>query len=245
MKQFNKLSRRLTVQRNTIMTEQGKIQRDFYILISGEALVYKRNQSGERFLISEIEPNSVFGEVGFLLGEPRTADIITKSACEFIQIQFDEVFFNSMIKKEIAESLQKRFWMLHALNKSKYFRDLPDDVFDSLIFAGNTVTVPSNHIIFKEGELGAICYFIIQGSAVFLQGGKVINVLGQGDCFGEIALFYSQGVRTASAVAQRECILAMIDRDTLYRTLGNNILLGKELQLIAEARLRKDQERTS
>jgi len=61
-----------------IVTRQGAVADWLYILVSGEAEVWLEQQ-GEKRLLSTLPAGSVFGEMGLMTGEPRTATVIAKT----------------------------------------------------------------------------------------------------------------------------------------------------------------------
>jgi CRP/FNR family transcriptional regulator, cyclic AMP receptor protein len=65
--------------------------------------------------------------------------------------------------------------------------------------------------IFKEGDIGTDMFVVLKGNIdITLQGIKV-NQITVGDIFGEMALV-RDAVRKATAVAQTDCKLAIVDR---------------------------------
>ena len=67
-------------------------------------------------------------------------------------------------------------------------------------------TFPQGAIVTREGERGprVLAFFVIaQGSAAVIVGGEVKALLGPGDHFGEIGLFYDQP-RTARVTAETD-----------------------------------------
>jgi len=76
-----------------------------------------------------------------------------------------------------------------------------------------------------------------------MQNGKNINVLAAGDAFGEMSLFINQGIRTATAKAQTECIVLEISSQDFYALMAENLFLAKEIEKLAYSRLRNDQNR--
>src|SRR4029453_3904414 len=76
--------------------------------------------------------------------------------------------------------------------------------------------VPPGHILFQQGDAGDGLYGILAGRVAFTVdsvNGKelILNVLGPGEFFGEIALLDGKG-RTAGAVARDACQLLFIGR---------------------------------
>lgn len=222
--------------------QSGERDRDLYILLSGRAGIYRVMDMQRRLLVASLQSGGLFGESGFLLNQPRTADVITQTACEVLRIRHLPEF-DRLIKTEKAQSLQQRFWILQALQSSELFKKLPGDSLDSLIFSGRLVRASAHQCLFHEGQLANTCYIVIQGSVVISQNRRNINVMNQGACFGEISLLMSGGVRTASATAQKETLLLEIQQQNFYRVLSQNIFLAREIEVLATQRLSADQAR--
>ncbi|MEZ0391995.1 MAG: cyclic nucleotide-binding domain-containing protein [Pseudobdellovibrionaceae bacterium] len=225
--------------------QQGQVQRSLFVLLKGQASIIKRGNYPKPRRVATLSEGSVFGEVGFFLGEPRTADVISEGQCQVVRLKYLPEVFDPLIQKDSARQLHKRLWVIHALLKSEIFRGIPDDCFDALVFAGQIRTVPQNEVICREGDLGEHCYIIVQGSLVVTKEGQPVRVLGQGDCFGEMALMVSQGRRTATVRAQTEAIVLEIPYESFYRLLSQNLLLAVEFEKVAWQRFRKDRERES
>ncbi|HRO67636.1 MAG TPA: cyclic nucleotide-binding domain-containing protein, partial [Pseudobdellovibrionaceae bacterium] len=97
-------------------------------------------------------------------------------------------------------------------------------------------------VICKEGDQGDSCFVIIQGSVTVSKGPKTIGVLGPGEAFGEIALFFTQGTRTATVMAQRNTSVLEIKAKDFYGMLSENLLLAAEFEKLALARSEKLQQ---
>nr|BFD62588.1 hypothetical protein BdHM001_12690 [Bdellovibrio sp. HM001] len=222
--------------------QTGKNDRDLFILLKGQAGIYRVMDAQHRQLIAALEPGALFGESGFLLNQPRTADVITLAPSEILRVRHLPEF-DQLIKTEKAQTLQHRFWILQALQSSPVFKKLPGDCLDSLIFSGRLVKAPAHQRLFNEGQAANTCYIVVQGSVVISQQGRNINVMGQGACFGEISLLMSGGQRTASATTQQETVLLEIQQKDFYRVLSQNLFLAKEIETLAVQRLQADQQR--
>ncbi|MBV2169967.1 MAG: cyclic nucleotide-binding domain-containing protein [Bdellovibrio sp.] len=224
------------------ITQAGKKERDLYILLKGQAAIYRVLDEKRRQRIATLGPGAIFGETGFLLNLPRTADVITTQASEILRVPHLPEF-DSLIKSDKAQSLQHRFWVLQALASSPFFKDLPNESLDSLIFTGKLCQAPAHQVLFQEGQPGNTCYILIQGNVVVSQKGKNINVLAQGSCFGEISLLVSGGQRTATITTQQNSILLEIHQNDFYRVLSQNIFLAKDIESLAAQRLENDANR--
>jgi CRP/FNR family cyclic AMP-dependent transcriptional regulator len=109
---------------------------------------------------------------------------------------------------------------------------------------------PPNTTLFSEGDAGQEVYLILKGAVrvlgnVDLDDARHIRPgfgdLGQGEVFGELALFDNQP-RSASVVTVKECDLAVIDGEKLMQFLDSHPDVGfpliKDLILILVRRLR-------
>lgn len=224
-----------TVPEQTRICKTGDKSRELFTLLEGKIAVYRDLGGGRRQMLSTIPKNGVFGEGGFLLNRPRAADVITLEKSSVLVIQHVPEF-DQFIQSGKAETLQKRFWVLHSLLSSELFSQLPIETLDSLVFSGKINVVHEGTVITREGEPGKSFYIILQGSVAFTQNGKSLRALGQGGIFGEVALLVSGGIRTATAQAQRECLLVEIEMTEFYEILSKHLFLAKELEEIAWTR---------
>ncbi|MNK52432.1 cAMP-activated global transcriptional regulator CRP [compost metagenome] len=235
-------SERLQVPANTRVVQAGATDRDLFILLQGQASMYKPVGQGQRQMIMTLGAGSLFGERGFLLAQARNADVVTTQPSEILRVRHLPEF-DSFIRGDKAQALHHRFWVLQALLSSPFFKDIPTDTLDSLIFTGQLRQAPANMVLFQEGQPGNTCYILIQGNVMISQKGKTINVLNQGSCFGEISLLMSGGQRTATVSTQRDSILLEIQQNAFYKMLGQNLILAKELEALAASRLQNDTRR--
>src|SRR5882724_6291744 len=85
--------------------------------------------------------------------------------------------------------------------------------------------VPAGRFLFQQGDAGDGLYGILAGRVAFTVDsvdGKelILNVLGPGEFFGEIALLDGKG-RTATAVARDACQLLFIGRQEFMAFFGD------------------------
>lgn len=234
-------SKVIIVPKNTRLIKSGTNNRDLFILLEGEAYIYK-TQNNLRYYLGTLTSGAIFGELGFLLGQLRSADIITQKESRILFIEYIQKY-EALLNTEKAEALQIRIWVIHALLNSEIFKYLPAEYFDMLIFSGNIHKISANQTLFKEGDKGVSLFIVIQGSIAIYKNKKNINVVNQGGCLGEVALFVTGGKRTATAYTQSETLVMEIPQQLIYKLLGQNILLAKELEQLALTRIQMDQAR--
>lgn len=221
--------------------QEGSTQRSLLVLLSGQASVYKRNDSGQLNKVVVLTEGSLFGEAAFFFGTERSATVIADRDCQVLVIKYVPQVYDNLIKKDKARQLQSRIWTIHALLKAETFRSLPQDCFDALIFAGELRSFKPKTVICKQGEVGETCYVIIQGAVDVVKDLKFVSRLEQGDCFGELALMINQGIRTASIHTASEGIVLEIHRTQFYKMLSENLLLACEFEKMAVERTLKNQ----
>ena len=97
------------------------------------------------------------------------------------------------------------------------------------------VTFSAGEVILREGEPGDHMYVVMEGDLSILISGTVIATASPGDIVGEMALINSE-TRTATVVADTNCVLADIDRssfDSLLKYVPDftmhvmNVLAGR------------------
>jgi len=77
-------------------------------------------------------------------------------------------------------------------------------------------TYASGRCIFKEGESGKTRYVVMSGEVELRIKGKSVETVRKGGVLGEIALLKG-GARSATAVAQGECVLKPISQRQFSR----------------------------
>lgn len=225
-----------------IICKENTDERDLFYLYSGQVGVFKSIDGKKRF-VSLLNEGTVFGETGFFLGHKRTADLIALKDTRVVQIRFRSEFMSNVLNQEKAQNIIQRFWVQHALVNSEIFKKLPADCFDSLASIGEIKKIKNQTTMFSQNDIGDRAYCVIQGTLAVIKDDKHIQTLNQGAFFGELALIVSGGRRTATVVCTSDVVVLEVPQTQFYQLLAANLYLAKEIQTIAEERMRRDQER--
>ncbi|CAD8126890.1 unnamed protein product [Paramecium sonneborni] len=114
--------------------------------------------------------------------------------------------------------LVQRLKFLSQYSDKPYYNDLCRNLY--------VKTFQQRKTIFKQGDTGTCFYVILSGivkiyadeptifPGYFKQ--REVAVLGKGNCFGEIALFFGSQ-RTATVIAESDCDLLMLDREVFQK----------------------------
>jgi serine/threonine protein kinase len=105
------------------------------------------------------------------------------------------------------------------LRKLSFFSGFPDAQLWEAVRAARWREETASTVIFEEGSVGAAVYIIISGEAIVTRGGAMLNTIGAGECFGEIAFIdESWPVRSATVVAHSPVVLMEMDAETLRQS---------------------------
>lgn len=222
-----------------ICKKDDVFSRSLYILLEGEAAIYGQGEHTKRF-VSLLKPNNVFGEMGFFLGMPRTADIVAVRHSKVLIISGSSDFIEKNLNMDKAEHLVHRFWIQQALLNSEIFKSIPSESLDELTFGGQIIRILENQILFNENDMTNGAYIVVQGQLSVSIGNKVVAKISQGQMIGEISLFKTQGKRTATIMADKDSVLMHIALQKFYYLMSQNLYLAKTLQELSQARFEKN-----
>jgi MFS family permease len=125
------------------------------------------------------------------------------------------------------------------LRQQPVFESLPMPVLDNLGGRMLAAEYRAGDVIMAEGDEGDRYVLIVDGQVTFSQRGTVINSLGNGAAFGEIALV--RGIRrTATAVAATTVHARTLDRDSFLSALGCDPRARAAADATAAERLARD-----
>jgi hypothetical protein len=103
-----------------------------------------------------------------------------------------------------------------AISKVEMLQLLTDAEFWELVNAGKWRRVEKGKVIVKEGEKGASFFFLAKGEAKVVLKARLLNMVSEGECFGEMA--YIRGgdePRQATVEASTDVVIAEFDPATL------------------------------
>ena len=85
------------VEPGTVVCSEGDLATDFFVIRSGEVLVYVERATGERELVDTIGPNQGFGEAALFHERRRSATIVARTHVELWRLPKDK--FTSLIEE--------------------------------------------------------------------------------------------------------------------------------------------------
>jgi CRP/FNR family cyclic AMP-dependent transcriptional regulator len=92
--------------------------------------------------------------------------------------------------------------------------------------------------IFRTYDLGAEMYVVLEGEVEITIGPKIVETLGPGEPFGEMALI-DQAPRVATAIAKTPCKLAVITEKRFLFMVQTTPHFALQIMKVMADRLRK------
>lgn len=121
----------------------------------------------------------------------------------------------SLMADKLVIPETERFQTLRELH---FFREFSDVEIWEIVSFSKWDRLQPGTLIMKEGETGDHFCFLAEGEARVKKRGKLLNLLGTGDCFGEMALFSAGGgARSASVEAFTPVNVVRISARSLQR----------------------------
>jgi len=122
------------------------------------------------------------------------------------------------------------------LGRSPLLRDAPPVLVNNLAVAFEPVAVPAGRIMMEQGERSGDVYVVCRGELAVEVDGVQRAMLGEGDCFGEIAALLDRP-RTATVRALSPCDLLVLRRAEFRRIVGDFPETADGFRRLAEQRL--------
>ena len=97
---------------------------------------------------------------------------------------------------------------------------------------------PAGKVIFQEGDEGRQMFAVKEGEIDIAVHGRVVETVGPGGIFGEMALIDS-GTRSASAIARTDCQLVPVDERRFSFLIQQTPEFALQVMKIIVERLRR------
>ena len=131
---------------------------------------------------------------------------------------------------------------INLLARIPLFADLPPEELDRLVSALDVVNLKSGDILYREGATAEQMYIIISGEleinmASDTDNELILNVLHEGEYFGEMGLIMPGGRRTAGARARGDIVLLSMSRSQFQDLLHRHPELANAMVRVLSQRL--------
>ena len=100
-------------------------------------------------------------------------------------------------------------------------------------------TFAQGKVIFAEEEQGELMYGIISGEVEMSVKGQIVEIIKEGDIFGQGALVHQDHKRTSTAIAKTDCQLAFLNRQHFLFAVQQTPMLALEVMRSYSDRFRR------
>ena len=223
------------------------LKRDkMYFLLEGQVALVAKGKT-----IGAPKVGEIFGEMAAISDSPRSATAVAKTACRVLSL--DDKGFSAALQKKPEFALMMLGTMIMRLRSMiAQLSGVPStaEVKESRVFDKNLlgqmiqglgeqaiVRYDKGKIIMVAGQAGALMYVVTEGRVAISIRGAVVERVGPGGVFGEMALV-DQSPRAANAVAEAETSLLAINRNVFVSLVKSTPTFGIALLAATAERLR-------
>ena len=127
---------------------------------------------------------------------------------------------------------------LESLRRVSLFSSCSNKDLEKIAKAGDEVTMEAGSLVVDQGQTGREAFVILKGSATVRRNGKKVATLGPGSVVGELS-FLDHGPRTASVVADTDCVMLVISQRQFLGVLDSIPALSHKMLATLAGRIRE------
>jgi CRP/FNR family transcriptional regulator, cyclic AMP receptor protein len=235
-----------------LFSENEKASRFFlqrakmYYLLEGEIELVAKGKP-----VGSPKVGEIFGEMAAISDSPRSASAIAKTACRVISLD-DKGFAAALAKKPEFALMMLGIMILRLRAMISRLSGAPSSaaikesrVFDKALLGTMVkglgeqaiVRYDKDKVIMVAGQAGALMYVVSEGRVAISIRGAVVDRVGPGGIFGEMALI-DQSPRAANAIAETDCALLAMNRNVFLSLVKSEPAFGIALLSAMAERLR-------
>lgn len=251
---FESVGREEAVAPNTVFFAENEkasrilLKRDkMYLLLEGQVALAARGKA-----LGMVKAGEIFGEMAAISESPRAATAVAKVPCRLISM--DDKGFHAALKAKpdfaltlLGMMINRLRGMLARMQGAASLSEAKKEsrVFDKGLLAAlakglgptNVAKVEKGKTIMTEGQAGAMMYVVLEGRVAVSIQGRVVERVGVGGVFGEMALV-DQSPRAATALAETDGVLLTLNRGVFLQLVKTQPEFGVALLAAAAERVR-------
>ena len=202
-----------------IVISSNELTSKFYVILMG-------NLIEEDTDVIVCTRGELFGDILIKSGNPPKRNIVASFSLKVVEFDLNEIISHLGIKLQNKKNFNKIFKIFEDvdnLRKISLFKETASHKLVDIVMLMKIKNYKENEIIFKEGEIGDKLYMIKSGRVRVFTENKYMRELGEGSCFGEVALLLDEP-RTATIVASCDCKICYLTKDAFTSLVDENML---------------------
>ncbi len=221
------------------VVHEGDVGDALFMVVRGEVEVLRGGRK-----LAVLPAGSYFGELSLFLHKPRSATVRTTRPTEMFALDRSQVEALAQDHPPLSEELAtfaRRRLLANVLATSPIFEAFGSQEKREMLARFRTVTVPSGHVIIREGTPAESFFVVAEGQVqvtmLDAEGEPlVLSHLGPGEVFGEIAIIHGDVTR-ASVAAVEATMLLQLDKEDFADFIRDRPEAVRYLEGLSEARL--------
>jgi CRP-like cAMP-binding protein len=218
-----------------------------YLLLDGDVMLTRAGKP-----LDLVPPGEIFGEMAAIAEMPRSATATARKNCRVLSLDekaFQQALqqmpeFALMLMSVMAQRLRRGVARLAAAKKATVEVLEHKNTLDKKMLAelqqalGDPVpsSAAAGKTVVTKGALGACMFVVTQGRIAISVDGRVIEHVGPGGAFGEMALVDRSG-RSATATAETNSAWLLVGRDEFVEMVKARPAFGIALMRSMSARV--------
>lgn len=197
---------------------QGEEGDKLYLVDHGSVEVFVQQKEGEAVKVQTCSEGDTFGQLALMYNAPRAATCRAATNCALWSLE--RTAFKAIL---VAASLRRREQLVDFLNQVPLLSTLTS--LEKMLLADSLKEerFEDGQVVCRQGDAGDSFYVILDGQVECFQqgstGGKSVNRLVSGQCFGDAALLTAKP-RQITVKAKGALRVSWTDRNTFNRLLG-------------------------
>ena len=204
---------------------QGDQPDAFYLVRKGVLeVVEEATESGGERRMRDLGRGESFGELGLVTAAPRAATVRAVGAAEVFEVDkgaFDRLLADKLHLPDFEPTLQQ----VAELRGLSCFANLSTAQLWELLDGGAWVSFAPGEQVMRQGEVGDSFYAISSGQVDIVKDERLVNTIGRGSYFGEVALLM-EVPRTATVTARTPVRAFRLDLEGFDRLVGDAFRRG-------------------
>ncbi len=211
----------VTLDAGATLFHQGDTGDDVYIVGTGQLVVTVKLEDGSDLQVGVIDPGELAGEIQFLSGGKRTANV--RAACRTDLLRLSKSSFENLAPHAVEQ--------LYKMMRQRLCRNQLAIILQKLFGTTSPTLLKEVHrhlqwhhlqrgeTLFHQGDWGESLYIVVSGRLQVVaededEGTRIVAERARGDIIGEMALLLG-GYRSATVRCIRDSDLVSISKDVI------------------------------